>query len=112
MPLAIPHHRGSAVRAPPGPTLFRVGSGPRVASSGLLAEPNCVTRGDAGTRQFNVSEIGGNALAGGLSNLYYPAADRLLANTLKRWGTQVMWDTLSNTLKEFWPDIRKHIRKH
>ena len=70
-----------------------------------------MTRGASGASQFNLSEIGGNAFAAGVSNLYYPAADRTLPSTLTRWGTQIMWDTLSNELKEFWPDIRRKIRK-
>lgn len=43
---------------------------------------------------FNLSEIGGNAFAGMLSNAYYPAAERSTANTLARAGSQVMWDTV------------------
>ena len=62
--------------------------------------------------QFNVSEIGGNAAAAGLSNLYYPADNRSVAATLDRWQTQVMWDTLSNELKEFWPDLRRALLHH
>ena len=70
-----------------------------------------MTRGASGASQFNLSEIGGNALAAGVSNLYYPAADRTLTSTLTRWGTQLMWDAVSNELKEFWPDIRGESRK-
>jgi hypothetical protein len=29
-----------------------------------------------------------------------------------RWGMQVMWDTLSNEMKEFWPDIHNYLRHH
>jgi hypothetical protein len=72
---------------------------------------SAVTRTDAGGSQFNVSEIGGNLLAAGLSNVYYPAGSRSVSNTLTRWGTQVMWDTLANELKEFWPDFHRKIRK-
>jgi len=34
-----------------------------------------------------------------------------VAGTLSRWGMQVMWDTLSNQLKEFWPDVRHRLRR-
>jgi len=30
---------------------------------------------------------------------------------LSRWGMQVMWDTLSNELKEFWPDVRRKLHR-
>jgi hypothetical protein len=43
--------------------------------------------------------------------MYYPSSDRSIGDTLTRWGMQVMWDTVSNELKEFWPDIRRKIRK-
>jgi hypothetical protein len=39
--------------------------------------------------------------------LHYPSEDRSAVQTLVRWGTQVMWDAVSNELKEFWPDIRR-----
>jgi hypothetical protein len=44
-----------------------------------------------------------------VSNLYYPSDGHGAAQTLARWGTQVMWDAVSNELKEFWPDIRRKI---
>jgi hypothetical protein len=71
-----------------------------------------VTRSRDGKPQFNVSEIGGAAAAAGLSNLYYPSDSRSGSETLQRWGTNVMWDTLSYELREFWPDIRRKIVKH
>jgi hypothetical protein len=70
-----------------------------------------VTRSRSGQAQFNYSEIGGNAIAAGLSNFYYTSSDRTATGTLTRWGMQVMWDTLSNEMKEFWPDIRRRIHR-
>ena len=61
--------------------------------------------------QFNYSDVTGNAIAAGLSNLYHPVDDRSWPDTLMRWETQMMWDVLSSELKEFWPDIRRRIRK-
>ena len=54
----------------------------------------------------------GKGVAAAISNLYYPPEARSPADTLTRWGTQVMWDTLSNELKEFGPDIRRKIHRH
>jgi hypothetical protein len=93
------------------PRYFTLGSGSVWHRVAYAATRSVVTRGASGARQFNLSEIGGNAIAAELSNLYYPAADRTMASTLTRWGMQVMWDTLSNELKEFWPDIRRRIRR-
>jgi hypothetical protein len=66
-----------------------------------------VTQSRAGHRQFNVSEIGGTLVVANVSNLYYPPDERTARATLERWGTQAMWDTVANELKECWPDIRK-----
>ncbi len=75
--------------------------------AGYAASRTVITRSRSGGAQFNLSGIGGNAVAAAVSNLYYPSADRSTAQTLTRWGTQVMWDAVSNELKEFWPDIRR-----
>lgn len=69
------------------------------------------TRTDSGSHQFNYSEIVGNLTAAGISNIYHPEEDRTLTNTLSVWGTDVMWDTVSNVAKEFWPDIHRKIHK-
>lgn len=83
------------------------------------ADPRYYRRGEGGffsragyaaSRSFTVSEIGGTAAAAGLSNLYYSPADRTVSGTLTRWGSQVLWDTVGNELKEFWPEIRSRIR--
>ncbi len=94
------------------PRYFQLGEGSVWHRMAYALSRSVVTRGASGARQFNLSEIGGNALAAGVSNLYYPAAARTLSSTITRWGTQVMWDALSNQLKEFWPDIRKKIRRN
>jgi hypothetical protein len=70
-----------------------------------------ITKSRSGEAQFNLSGIGGNAIAAAVSNLYYPSEGRSAAQTLTRWGTQVMWDAVSNELKEFWPDIRRKVRR-
>ena len=93
------------------PRYFQLGKGGAWRRAGYAVTRSVVARSDAGQTMFNVSEIGGNLLGAGVSNVYYPSSDRSVANTLTRWGMQVMWDTLSNELKEFWPDIRRRIRK-
>jgi hypothetical protein len=91
------------------PRYFERGSGGFLRRAGYAASRTVLTRGDSGRVQFNVSEIGGNAAAAALSNVYYPSADRTMSLTLSRLGLQVMWDALSNELKEFWPDVRRRI---
>jgi hypothetical protein len=91
------------------PRYYESGHGSVLSRMGYAASRSVVTRGRSGRPQFNASEIGGNAIAASLSNLYYKTADRTVAGTLTRWGMQVMWDTLSNEMKEFWPDIRSRL---
>jgi hypothetical protein len=93
------------------PRYFRLGKGGAWRRAGYTVTRSVVARSDAGQTMFNVSEIGGNLLVAGVSNMYYPSSDRSIANTLTRWDMQVMWDTVSNEPKEFWPDIRRKIRK-
>lgn len=71
-----------------------------------------ITRGDSGKREFNCSEICGSALAAVISTYsYHPREDRTLGNTASVWGSEIGWDTLTLVVKEFWPDIRRKIRK-
>lgn len=91
---------------------FRRGTGGVFSRLAYAASRSVVTRTRSGAPSFNVSEIGGTAAAAGLSNLYYSPADRTVGATMTRWGTQVMWDTVANELKEFWPDIHSKLHKH
>jgi len=71
-----------------------------------------VTRTDSGHNQFNVSEILGSAMAAGISTYsYHPSADRKLGNAASVWGSQVGYDTITLVVKEFWPDIRRKLKK-
>lgn len=70
-----------------------------------------VTRADNGDLQFNSSEIVGNAAAAGLSNTYHSPNQRTLGNTLSVWGTDVTLNAVYNVAKEFWPDLRRKLRK-
>jgi len=59
-----------------------------------LPSPEFITRGDDGRNHFNTSELAGNAVAAGISNLYYPAADSL-GNTANKWDNKIGLDTFS-----------------
>jgi hypothetical protein len=36
---------------------------------------------------------------------------RTVAAALTRGGMQVLWDSLSNGMKEFWPDVRRKLHR-
>ena len=72
-----------------------------------------VARTDSGQSRFNYSELIGNAVAAGISNVYHPAEDRTFGRNLGTYAMLDMWDGASNLMKEFWPDIhRKMQHKH
>lgn len=93
------------------PRYFELGEGGAWHRATYAATRSFVTRSPSGHTQFNYSDVAGNAIAAGLSNFYHPAEDRSWSATATRWGTQMMWDVLSDELKEFWPDIRRRIHK-
>jgi hypothetical protein len=93
------------------PRYFQLGKGSLLHRAGYALSRSVVTRSAAGNWQFNVSEVGGNALAAGIGVAYYPAADRSRSALLSRWESQMVWDALSFELKEFWPDIRRALHK-
>jgi hypothetical protein len=68
-----------------------------------------ITRTDSGGNTFNISEVVGNALGAGISNLYYPPQERTWGQTGQKWGVQLGIDALFNVAKEFWPDIDQRV---
>jgi hypothetical protein len=92
------------------PRFFQSGKGGFWRRTGYAMSRIIVTRSDAGTSQFNVSEVFGSAIAAGISTYsYHPHADKTVSNTVSVWGSQIGIDTATIVLKEFWPDIRRRI---
>jgi hypothetical protein len=90
------------------PRYFQLGHGSFVHRTLYAASRNIVTRTDSGHSQFNFSEvIGGGASAFISTYSYHPEADKTVSNTIKVWGTQYGYDTITLVVKEFWPDIRR-----
>ncbi len=94
------------------PRYFVKGKGGFWKRTGYAISREVVTYGDNRHNQLNVSELGGNLVAAGISNAYYPAADRNLSNTVNKWRQQIGLDTAFNIMKEFWPDVRHKLFKH
>ena len=94
------------------PRFFQDGQGGFLRRAGYSVSRIVITRTDAGHHEFNISEVLGSAMAAGISTYsYHPRSDRTLSNTASVWGSMVAYDTLTITLKEFWPDIRRKLRK-
>jgi len=94
------------------PRYFQMGKGSFWRRSGYAVSRTFVTRSDSGHRQVNYSEILGSATASTISTYsYYPRGDRNLSNVLSLWGSQMTYDTLGFLMKEFWPDLRRKLRR-
>jgi hypothetical protein len=84
---------------------YTLGHGGFLKRTGYALSRAVVTRSDSGKEVFNAGEVVGAGAAAGLSNLYYPAAERSVGNTGKQWGLDVGIDAATFVFKEFWPDI-------
>lgn len=93
------------------PRYFRKGQGSFKSRLFYAATRTLVAKSDRGNWRFNYSEWVGNAIGAGISNAYYPD-NRSLKDTGERLVISVGTDTVSNIMKEFWPDIkRKYFHK-
>jgi hypothetical protein len=94
------------------PRYYQLGKGGFWHRTGYSISRIFVTRTDAANSQFNYSEIVGAAAASAISTYsYHPRGDRTFSNTCSVWGTQVGYDTITLVIKEFWPDIRRKLRR-
>lgn len=95
------------------PRYFRLGTGSGVSRLGYAVKQIFWTHTDSGGKQFNFSEIGGNATAAAISSAYYPD-NRDAASAASKLCVQIGLDTTGNILKEFWPDIARKLsrKKH
>jgi hypothetical protein len=91
------------------PRYYTHPDGSRLTRVGYAASRVLIEYSDSGHRQLNMSELGGTFTAAAISNAYYPASERTAAATFERMGLQIMWDALSNELKEFWPDVKRKL---
>jgi hypothetical protein len=94
------------------PRYFTLGRGGFLHRVGYALSRVVVTRMDSGRTGFNYSEIVGSGLEAGLSNAYYPPQERSFHNTAVNWAAQLEAASLSNIIREFWPDINRRMRRH
>ena len=94
------------------PRFFQSGKGGFWHRTGYAMSRILVTRSDSGNNQFNSSEVFGAMIAAGISTYsYHPHEDKTFRNSASVWATQIGYDTLTLVVKEFWPDIRRKLRK-
>jgi hypothetical protein len=88
---------------------YTLGRGGFLKRTGYALSRAVITRTDSGGESFNISEVFGAGAASGISNLYYPSASRSVGNTMSEWAEDVGIDAASFWVREFWPDINRHI---
>jgi hypothetical protein len=110
------------------PRFFPKPQGTFISRAGYAVSRIVITRSDSGKREFNFSEVFGSAMASAISTYsYHPRrafkglnsmgvpqyyeSDRTLGNTADVWLSQMGYDAITITLKEFWPDIRRKLKK-
>jgi len=92
------------------PRYFRVGEGSKKRRVWYAATRIFVTPTDHNHMTFNFAEWGGNATAAAISNIYYKDG-RTWEDNVERLVVQCGTDALSNVLKEFWPDVKRALKK-
>jgi hypothetical protein len=88
---------------------FTMGEGSFLKRSSYAASRILITRNYDGHNGFNTSEILGRAMAQAISTAYYPSSDRSAGALAVRFGWAMGRDALTNTFREFWPDIATHV---
>lgn len=92
------------------PRYFRMGPGPTIRHRLLYAVAmTFVCKGDNGRWQPNFSNIGGNMIAGALSNFYYPSQEAGLGQTVGNGMIITTEGAAGAVFDEFWPDISRKI---
>lgn len=74
------------------------------ASTRVLITPNY-----HGKNTFNTSEILGRGIANAISLTYYPSKEQTFGTFAEKYAYAVGRDALTNTFREFWPDIAVHV---
>lgn len=91
------------------PRYFRKGAGSVWGRIGYAVSTTVWTKNDNGTWGPNYANVLGNITAGGISNLYYPQANRGVGLTFEGAATVTAEGALGALGVEFWPDISRKI---
>ena len=98
------------------PTLFHqderyysMGSGGFMKRLVYSASRVLITPDYHGHASFNASELLGRGIAQGISTAYYPSKSRTAGALASKYAFAIGRDALTNTFREFWPDISLHL---
>jgi hypothetical protein len=95
------------------PRYFRLGSGTFTHRFLYAAGTTIWCRRDNGSWGPSYANVLGNFVSGGISNAYYPAAERGFGQTIDGALTVTAEGAVGAEFIEFWPDIARHLfKKH
>jgi hypothetical protein len=93
------------------PRYYQKGTG-SVTSRVLWAATSTVwCKRDNGGWGPNYANVAGNLIGAAISNVYYPASDRTVSDTITRGLTVSAEGIIGSEVIEFWPDIARHFSK-
>jgi hypothetical protein len=94
------------------PRYYRKGEGKVTSRIIHAALSTIICRGDNGKTQFNISNVAGNFIAGGISNIYYPHEQRGASLIWSNGLTVTAEGAAGAQLLEFGPDLGAMLARH
>lgn len=88
---------------------YAKGEGPIWKRAAYSSTRVIITPDYHGHNTVNASELAGRAIAQEIGRTYYPSSDSSAGALAQKWGYAIMRDALTNTFREFWPDISEHV---
>ncbi len=93
------------------PRYYRKGEGKVLSRIYYSAITSFICYGDNGKKQFNTSNILGNLISGGISNVYYPSDERGFELTVQNAFTVTLEGMIGAQLLEFSPDFNAYMQR-
>jgi hypothetical protein len=92
------------------PRYFRLGYGTTSHRLLYALASNVICKHDnTGKWEPNYSNVGGNLIAGGISNLYYPSNESGIGQTFSNGMIVTAEGGIGSILQEFWPDVSRKL---
>jgi hypothetical protein len=92
------------------PRYFRLGHGTKTRRLLYAMSTTVICKHDnTGKWEPNYSNVGGNIIAGALSNYYYPSSNSGWGQTITNGLTVTAEGTIGGVFDEFWPDISRKL---
>ncbi len=93
------------------PRYFQKGTGSYTRRILWAASGTVWCKRDSGTWGPNYANVIGNLVGAAISNVYYPAPERTVSDTVSRGFTVTAQAIIGSEIIEFWPDMVRHHRR-